>query len=186
MKDNKLLVLFSTFFKIGLFTFGGGYAMLPFIEKEMCEKHKFITSSEILDIFSISECTPGPISINCATFIGYKINGFCGALVSTLGVILPSFMIITIISIYYNLFKEFTIIIKFLNGIKVGVIILLSSSVIKLISKAEKSKYYYIKIILILLICVFSPLKTISILFLSIFIYIIWFLILKKNGMIDL
>lgn len=186
MKNNNLLILFNTFFKIGLFTFGGGYSMIPFIEKEICEKHKFITNEEILDIFSISECTPGPISINCATFIGYKVNGFWGALLSTLGVILPSFIIITLISIYYDTFNKFPIIIKFLKGIKVGVIILLLSSVIKLIAKAEKPKYYYIKILIVLFISIFTPLNTITILFLSIFIYLIWFFILKKNGMINL
>ena len=87
MKNKNLIILFNTFFKIGLFTFGGGYSMIPFIEKEITQKHKFITSDELLDIFSISECTPGPISINCATFIGYKVCGFLGSLISTLGIV---------------------------------------------------------------------------------------------------
>ena len=162
MKNNNLLILFNIFFKIGLFTFGGGYSMIPFIEKEISEKHKFITTDEMLDIFSISECTPGPVSINCATFIGYKINGFLGALVSTLGIVLPSFVIITLISISYNFFKSSPIIIKFLEGVKIGVIILLGSSALKLNSKAKKSKYYYTKIALIIFLCLFTNLNTIS------------------------
>ncbi len=107
MKRKTLYTLFTTFFKIGLLTFGGGYSMLPFIEKEITEKNKFITQDEsLLDIFSISECTPGPVSINCATFIGYKLCGFIGATVSTLGIVLPSFIIILLISFFLDYFKR--------------------------------------------------------------------------------
>ena len=94
MKSNGLLKLFLSFFKIGIFTFGGGYAMLPMIEKETVENNKWITNTELLDIFSISQVTPGPIAINAATYIGYKVNGFWGSVFCTLGVVLPSFIII--------------------------------------------------------------------------------------------
>ena len=96
---NKLknaLTLFVTFFKIGAFTFGGGYAMIPIIEKEMCEKHKWLKGEEILDIFAISESTPGPIAINSATFVGFRVAGTIGSFFATLGVVLPSFIIISL------------------------------------------------------------------------------------------
>lgn len=171
MKDNKLFILFKTFFKIGAFTFGGGYSMIPFIEKEITEKHKFITSEEMMDIFSISECTPGPVSINCATFIGYKVNGFLGSFFSTLGVVLPSFIIILLISIFFSYFKTLSLVIKFLKGIKVGVILLLSSCVLKLNSKAKKSNFYYPIVILIISLSIFTNIGSILILFTSIIIY---------------
>jgi hypothetical protein len=87
--------LFLTFAKIGLFTFGGGYAMLPLIEKEAVDNKKWITDNELLDVVAIAESTPGPIAINAATFIGKKVGGFIGALCATTGVVLPSFIIIT-------------------------------------------------------------------------------------------
>ncbi len=100
-KESKLYkigLLFSTFFKIGAFTFGGGYAMIPLIQREIAEKRKWITEDDILDIIAIAESTPGPIAVNSATFVGYKVAGFWGAFVSTLGVVLPSFVIITVIA----------------------------------------------------------------------------------------
>lgn len=182
MKNKNLIILFNTFFKIGLFTFGGGYSMIPFIEKEITQKHKFITSDELLDIFSISECTPGPISINCATFIGYKVCGFLGSLISTLGIVLPSFIIILILSLFFNSLKEFSIIIKFLQGIKVGVVILLISSIVKINSKSQKSKSYYVVIIFsVLLLCILTNISTITILFSSILLYSLIFTIKQKR-----
>ena len=101
MKNKKLSLcfeLFITFFKIGFFTFGGGYAMIPLIERETAEKKKWVTDNDILDIIAVAESTPGPIAINSATFVGYKTAGFWGSFFSTLGVVLPSFTIIYIIS----------------------------------------------------------------------------------------
>ena len=181
MKNKNLIILFNTFFKIGLFTFGGGYSMIPFIEKEITQKHKFITSDELLDIFSISECTPCPISINCATFIGYKVCGFLGSLISTLGIVLPSFIIILILSLFFNSLKEFSIIVKFLQGIKVGVVILLISSIIKINSKSQKSKSYYVIIFSVLLLCLLTNISTITILFSSILLYSLIFTIKQKR-----
>ena len=106
-KLKRALSLFATFFKIGLFTFGGGYAMIPLIEKEIVDKKKWITGDDILEIFAISESTPGPIAINSATFVGYKTAGFLGALFATLGVVLPSFTIIFILSFFLEKFKHF-------------------------------------------------------------------------------
>ena len=95
---NKLklaLQLFTVFFKIGAFTFGGGYAMIPFIQKETAEKRDWITEEEILEIIAIAESTPGPIAINSATFVGYRVAGFWGSAFATFGVVLPSFLIIS-------------------------------------------------------------------------------------------
>ena len=95
-KMKRILTLFLTFFKIGAFTFGGGYAMIPFIQKEIVEKHGWMTDDDILDIFAIAESTPGPIAINSATYIGFKVGGVFGSAMATLGVCIPSFVIIYI------------------------------------------------------------------------------------------
>ena len=94
---HKNLDLFLTFLKIGAFTFGGGYAMIPLIQREICENKKWISEQEITDIVAISESTPGPVAVNAATFVGYRTNGFVGAFIATLGVVLPSFLIISVI-----------------------------------------------------------------------------------------
>ena len=98
--------LFLTFLKIGLFTFGGGYAMISIIENNCVEQKKWISHDEMMDITVIAESTPGPIAINCATFVGYKIAGMLGAVAATLGVVLPSFVIIFVISTFLDNFLE--------------------------------------------------------------------------------
>ena len=103
-KFKNLLKLFWTMFKIGLFTFGGGYAMVAVIEREIVEKRKYIGQEEFLDLIAIAESTPGPIAVNSATYIGYKIAGVIGSVVATLAVALPSFIIIFIISLFFNQF----------------------------------------------------------------------------------
>lgn len=103
---NILLRLFTTFFKIGAFSFGGGYAMLTLLEEEVVQVNNWITSADFIDILAISEMTPGPIAINSATFIGYKVGGYVGASLATLGVVLPSFIIISIIFHSLHKFKN--------------------------------------------------------------------------------
>ena len=134
-KDNKfyqILILFLTFAKVGLFTFGGGYAMIPIIQKEVSEKRKWVDEREILDIIAISESTPGPIAVNLATYVGYKIAGVFGAIFSTLGLALPSFVIILAISFFYDEFIKIRAFQAIFKGLKVGVIILLFGAVLKL------------------------------------------------------
>ena len=97
-KPKQILTLFLTFLKIGAFTFGGGYAMIPLIQKEIAENKKWITEQDILDIIAIAESTPGPIAINAATFVGFKVCGFWGAFFSTLGIVIPSFIVISLLS----------------------------------------------------------------------------------------
>lgn len=130
-----LLDLFVSFFKIGLFTFGGGYAMLPMLQKEIVDKHKWVTEEEVLDYYAIAQCTPGVIAVNTATFVGTKLKGALGGAVATISVITPSLIIISIISTVLQNFAEFEIIQHALVGIRVAVAALVVSSVIKLYKK---------------------------------------------------
>lgn len=135
--------LFLTFVRIGLFTFGGGYAMISVIEDCCVEKKKWITHDEMMNIAVIAESTPGPIAINCATFTGYKIAGLLGAVFATLGVVLPSFVIIFIISMFLDHFLDITVVANAFMGIKaaVGILILNAGfSMMKNMPKTVMSK----------------------------------------------
>ena len=129
---KKLLILFLTFMKVGALTFGGGYAMIPIIEEEVTKKHRWISSMEILDVIAISESTPGPIAVNTATYVGYKVGGIWGSIFATLGLALPSFVIIFIISFFYKDFIQWKAVDAIFKGLKVGVILLLIKALIKL------------------------------------------------------
>ena len=133
-----LFELFLQFAKIGLFTFGGGYAMIALIENTCVEKKQWITHDEMMNITVIAESTPGPIAINCATYVGYRQKGFGGALAATLGMILPSFCIIYAISIYLDHFLEITWIAHAFYGIKIAVGILILDAALKMIRKMQK------------------------------------------------
>ena len=132
--------LFFTFVKIGLFTFGGGYAMISMIENNCVEKKAWITHDEMMDVTVIAESTPGPIAINCATFTGYKKAGFLGALAATLGVVVPSFIVIFLISMFLDNFLEITIVANAFKGIKVGVGLLILDAAITMINKMQKKE----------------------------------------------
>ena len=137
----KMLELFLTFAKIGSFTFGGGYAMISLIEDICVTKKKWITHDEMMNMIVIAESTPGPIAINCATFVGYKINGLKGALAATLGVILPSFLIIYIISCFLSNFMEIKIVADAFRGIKLAVGLLIFNAGIGMLSKMKKKLF---------------------------------------------
>ena len=137
---NLLLDLFLTFAKIGLFTFGGGYAMIAMIENNCVERKKWITHDEMMDITVIAESTPGPIAINCATFTGYKKAGFVGSVIATLGMILPSFLVIFFISMFLDNFLEYAFIAKAFKGIKIGVGILIFDAGITMVKKMHNKK----------------------------------------------
>ena len=139
MKKSKLLAtLFLSFFKIGAFTFGGGYAMLSLLENEFVEKKKWLTKEEFLDMIAIAESTPGPVAINSATFIGNKTAGILGATLSTLGVVLPSFIIIYVISLFLDAFLGFTLVANAFRGIQACVVYLIGSTGIKLFKQMDK------------------------------------------------
>ena len=129
---HKLVILFLTFMKVGALTFGGGYAMIPIIEEEVTKKKKWITELEIIDIIAISESTPGPIAVNAATYVGYKVAGIVGGIIATIGLTIPSFVIIFVISFFYQDFMKWPVIVAMFKGLKVGVIILLFSAVLRL------------------------------------------------------
>ena len=137
---NILVDLFFTFAKIGLFTFGGGYAMIAMIENNCVERKQWITHDEMINITVIAESTPGPIAINCATFTGYKKAGFMGALVATLGMISPSFIVIYFISTFLDNFLELTIIANAFKGIKIAVGFLILDAAITMVKKMHKKK----------------------------------------------
>ena len=137
---NILLDLFLTFAKIGLFTFGGGYAMIPMIENNCVERKQWITHDEMMNVTVIAESTPGPIAINCATYTGYKKAGFTGALAATFGIVLPSFAVIYAISMFLDNFLELTIIANAFKGIKIAVGILILDAALMMIKKMNKKK----------------------------------------------
>ncbi len=130
--------LFLIFAKIGLFTFGGGYAMISLIEDECVRQKRWITHDDMMNITVIAESTPGPIAINCATFVGYRQAGFAGALAATLGIVLPSFAIIFLISMFLDSFLEIAIIARAFQGIKIGVGILILNAALTMIEKMNK------------------------------------------------
>lgn len=124
--------LLLTFFKMGLFTFGGGYAMLPFIQSEVL-KHGWATESQVIDFIAVSESTPGPFAINMATFVGTETGGFFGAVCSTLGVVLPSFIVILIVAKFYDKYKKSFIVQGAMTGLKPAVVGLIGSAVLTVI-----------------------------------------------------
>lgn len=133
-----LIELFLIFAKIGLFTFGGGYAMISLIENNCVEKKKWITHDEMMNITVIAESTPGPIAINCATYVGYQKAGIIGAIISTLGIVLPSFAVIYLISMFLDNFLEITLIANAFRGIKIAVGFLILDAAITMIKKMPK------------------------------------------------
>ena len=139
MKQNHLLAdLLLTFMKIGLFTFGGGYAMIGMIEDNCVEKKKWITHDEMMNITVVAESTPGPIAINCATYVGYVQAGMTGAILTTLGLVLPSFVIIYLISMVLDNFLELTLIASAFQGIKICVGVLILDAAVGMIKKMPK------------------------------------------------
>lgn len=138
---NLLLELFLSMFKIGLFTFGGGYAMISLLEGEFIEKKKWIEKEEFLDMTAIAESTPGPIAINAATYVGYRVAGISGAVVSTLAMCIPSFVIIFTISLFFDAFLEQRLIAAAFKGIQVCVLYLILSAGVKMFKGMKKSAF---------------------------------------------
>lgn len=137
---RTLLELFFTFMKIGLFTFGGGLAMLSLIEEECVGKRHWITHEDVMDVTVIAESTPGPVAINCATFVGFQQAGVLGAIVATVGVVIPSFVIIYVIALFMNDFMGYTIVANALKGIAVAVGITILDVGISMIIEMKKNK----------------------------------------------
>ena len=135
-----LLDLFCTFFRIGLFTFGGGYAMLPLLQREIVEKKHWATEEELLDYFAVGQCTPGVIAVNTATFVGFKEKKLSGAIFATLGIVSPSLVIITVIAALLSNFAHIAAVQNAFAGIRVAVCVLILNSIVKLWKKSVVDK----------------------------------------------
>lgn len=133
-----LLELFLTFAKIGAFTFGGGYAMISLLDHECVEKKQWISSDELMDVTVVAESTPGPIAINCATYTGYKQAGLAGAIVATVGIVLPSFLIILFISTVFESLLSYPLVDNAFRGIRIAVAVLIMQAAVKMIKKMLK------------------------------------------------
>ena len=151
-KTKEWLSLFLTMLKIGVFTFGGGYAMIALLENEFVAKKKWLEKDEFLDVAAIAESTPGPIAINAATYIGYKNSGVIGSIIATLGICIPSFIIIYAISLFFDAFLSLTLVAYAFKGIQICVVYLILTAGLKMLKQMKKNVFNMI-IISITLIC---------------------------------
>jgi chromate transporter len=181
-KDHNLWELFWTFLKIGALTFGGGLAMMPIMRKEVVEKRNWVDDEDVLKILVISESTPGVFAINSATFIGYKIAKFKGSLLATLGVIIPSFIIISVISIFIIQFKEFKLVEYAFYGIQAGVAILIFRAALKLSRKIHFTLFSILIMSASILISLFTEISVLYILLFSALLAIIFGYIESLKG----
>ena len=157
---KKLLKLFITFAKIGGFTFGGGYAMLPMLKKEVVEANKWATEEEILDYYAIGQCTPGIIAVNTATFIGYNEAGVLGSIFATIGVIAPSILIISLITAFVSNFADLAIVQNAFAAIRACVVVLIFSTVVDMAKKTLKDNIVRILFALVLCLALFTSVST--------------------------
>lgn len=147
---KKYIDLFITMLKIGLFTFGGGYAMIALLENEFVSRRKWIEKNEFLDMVAIAESTPGPIAINAATYIGYRVLRFRGSFIATVGVCIPSFAIIYVISLFFDKFLSLTLVANAFKGIQICVIYLIFSAGVKMLKGISKTPFNVITIIAVM------------------------------------
>ena len=154
---NSYLELFSTFFKIGTFTFGGGYAMLPVIEREVVARKNWLTEEEFTEMLAVVQTSPGPVSVNSSVFIGYKKAGWKGSLTAALGTILPSFIIILLIAMVFSEIKDNATIEKVFKGIRPAVVALIAAPVVRMIKSSKLTwKMAYIPILAVIVIWYFN------------------------------
>lgn len=165
---KKLLMLFGLFFKLGIVNFGGGYALLPLLQREFCEKRGWLTDDEIADYYAIGQCTPGAIAVNVSTFVGYKIKGVLGGIVATLGFIFPAFIIITIIASVLTNFNDVPEVQSAFLAIRVCVFVLILNAVIKLAKKSIKDLPALIITLVVLFCSIFISSK-----YLPLYVYVI-------------
>lgn len=173
-KFKTCLKLFLVMFKIGLFTFGGGYAMIGLLENELVSRRKWLESDEFLNVVAIAESTPGPVAINAATYVGYKFAGFWGSLSATVAVALPSFSIIFLISLFFDAFLSLKYVAYAFDGIRVCVIFLILSAGVKMLIKLEKTVWNIV--VTGLVIAVMIALSVLSIAFSS-----VWYILITAG-----
>ncbi len=152
---KKLWQLFAAFARVGIMTFGGGYAMIPILEREIVDRHGWATEEELMDYYAVGQCTPGVIAVNTATFIGYKVAGKLGGVIATLGVVFPSVVIITLIAGILTSFSEVPAVKSAFAGIRVCVCVLIVNAVLKLWRKAVVDKATLVLFLLVFLLSVF-------------------------------
>lgn len=138
---KEILNIFAIFFRMGAFTFGGGYAMLPIIQEEIVNKRNWATDDEIIDYYAIGQCTPGIIAVNTATFIGFKIKGIPGAIAATIGLVSPSLIIISIIAKFFKEFQDLEIVQHAFNGIQVVVVALIAITVANMFKQSARDNF---------------------------------------------
>ena len=151
-KTKEYLSLFLTMLKIGLFTFGGGYAMIALLENEFVAKKNWLEKDEFLDVAAIAESTPGPIAINASTYIGYKRAGIVGSIIATLGICIPSFLIIYTISLFFDAFLSLTFVAYAFKGIQICVVYLILSAGVRML-KQMKKKAFNVTVVTLTLVC---------------------------------
>lgn len=156
---KQLLELFFIFAKIGGFTFGGGYAMLPILQREIVEKRNWATEEELTDYYAIGQCTPGIIAVNTATFIGYKLRGLAGGIIATLGVVFPSVVIISIIAAFIQGFSDIVWVKHAFSGIRICVCALILNAIIKLWKKSVIDKPSFVIFAVVLGLAVFTKIS---------------------------
>ena len=172
---KQLWELFAIFFKMGSFTFGGGYAMLPIIQEEIVKKRKWATDEEILDYYAIGQSTPGIIAVNTATFIGYNQKGIIGGIIATLGIVSPSIILITIIATFFTNFQDYTIVQHAFGGIRVVVAALTFNAALKMYKDSVKDWVGILLFIASFLLLVFLDITPIIVIIVSAVIGIIRF-----------
>lgn len=173
-KFKTCLKLFLVLFKIGLFTFGGGYAMISLLENEFVAKRKWLEGDEFLNVVAIAESTPGPVAINAATYVGYKLAGFWGSLSATVAVALPSFAIIFLISLFFDAFLSLKYVAYAFDGIQVCVIFLILNAGVKMLLKLERNVWNIL--ITSLVIAAMVTLSVLSIAFSS-----VWYILITAG-----
>jgi chromate transporter len=174
-----LLEIFKTFFKVGAFTIGGGYAMIPVIQKEVVEKKNWLKNEEFLDSIAVTNSLPGPIAINCATFVGYKTAGVPGAITAALGAVMPSFIIILTIAIFFKDLSGSPIVENIFAGIRPGVVALIAYALVKLAKSAGINKLNMTIGIIAMLLVLFVKLHPIFIVIIAGFTGLVIF---RKRG----
>ena len=181
MKFKILKELFLTFLKIGAFTFGGGYAMIPLIKREVVEEKKWINEDDMFDIIAIAESTPGPLAVNTATFVGSRMMGIKGSMAATLGVVAPSFLIIVIVSQLLLQVENLEIVQNAFIGIRAGVLVLIANALFSLFKKLKKEIFSYVLLGFALVLIWIVKLDTIVVLIICALVGILWCNYLRKK-----
>lgn len=177
-----LFDMFRTFFKVGAFTIGGGYAMIPIIQEEIVDKKRWVDEEKFMDIIAVAQGSPGPVAINVSIFVGYTLNGLKGALTCMLGTALPSLLIILLVATVFFQFRANPIIAKMFMGIRPAVVALIASAVYKMAIKSELSRTRYLIAIATALIIVFTDISPIYLILAGGIIAIFYYRNKEKNG----